>query len=377
MTKVTAMRQRRGFTLIEMLVATALTLFLMAVVSQCFVTALDTFSNLKGIGDLESGLRTATMDLRFDLTQDHFEAKRRLSDTNIGNYREGFFVIYQGSASTLEGNDNDTGLPSLTATNHVLHFAVKQRGNRLENFFSAAVPSGSPLLTQPVSYFSQSLDAFYTPSSNVIFNSPWAEVAYFLYPTGTTTSPYDPTSTSGTQLYGLFRCQLVVVPRTDQVNNLAATNGQLYGGSYLNVACTDNGNPATPTTFNNPIQFFSPNDLAGGTRTLTPANLANPTVAFNRGSLSIASLSGLSNIGATQVLSNVLSFNVRVFTSSSLSTSTSSASLQTGDVDLSTTFPATWDSSSATTPISAIQISIRVWDQKTQQTRQITMIQDM
>jgi hypothetical protein len=135
------------------------------------------------------------------------------------------------------------------------------------------------------------------------------------------------------------------------------------------VACTDNGAAA------NPLTFFSPNDLAQGSRTLNPANLANPGVAFSRGSLNVASLTDLPNIGATQVLSNVVSFNIRAFSPSSLSTSTASGT--TGDVDLGAPYPATYDFRSATTPISAIQISIRVWDQKTQQTRQTTIIQDM
>ena len=107
------MRSRKGFTLIELMVAMALTLFVMAILSQAFVLALDTFSGLKGIGDMQANLRTAANLLRADLVQDHLEGKRRLSDPAIftARPREGFLAIRQASASIFEGNDSD-GLPS-------------------------------------------------------------------------------------------------------------------------------------------------------------------------------------------------------------------------------------------------------------------------
>src|SRR5689334_21797276 len=74
---------RKGFTLIEMMVATALTMFIMAILSQAFVTSLDVFSGLKGLGDMEANLRTAGTLMRADLAADHFEGKRRLSDPDF------------------------------------------------------------------------------------------------------------------------------------------------------------------------------------------------------------------------------------------------------------------------------------------------------
>jgi prepilin-type N-terminal cleavage/methylation domain-containing protein len=68
---------RRGFTLVEMMVAMALTVFVMVILSQCFVAGLETFSGLKAIGDMQEQLRTATNMLRADLSADHFEGKRR------------------------------------------------------------------------------------------------------------------------------------------------------------------------------------------------------------------------------------------------------------------------------------------------------------
>src|SRR4051812_29369876 len=121
-------RRRGGFTLIELMVVMALTMFIMAVLSQAFGIGLETFRSLKGLGDLQDGIRTATTTLRNDLAQDHFEGKRRLSDPNIAStpIREGFFAIRQNSALGTttylsEGVDGD-GVESRRATDHVLHF---------------------------------------------------------------------------------------------------------------------------------------------------------------------------------------------------------------------------------------------------------------
>src|SRR5262245_29335828 len=105
---------RTAFTLVEMLIAMALTIFVMVILSQCFILGLETFSCLKEIGDMQEELRSAANLLRADLSQDHFEGKRRLSDpvaSFTGGYnqnttpnlatiperiKEGFFVIGQG-----------------------------------------------------------------------------------------------------------------------------------------------------------------------------------------------------------------------------------------------------------------------------------------
>src|SRR5205823_152210 len=104
-----AMR-RQGFTLVEMLVSLALVLFIMYILSQALITGLETFRQLKAIGEMEERLRMASTILRQDLRLDHFEGKRRLSDPSFwiqGPPREGFFRIEQAQASLLEGMDGD------------------------------------------------------------------------------------------------------------------------------------------------------------------------------------------------------------------------------------------------------------------------------
>src|SRR5947209_2339863 len=108
--------RRSGFTLVEMMVAMTLTVFVMVILSECFVAGLETFSTLKAIGDMTEELRTASNLLRSDLKHDHFEGRRRLSDPAFKlmteKMQEGFFAIGQGypfrtSNIVLEGDEGE------------------------------------------------------------------------------------------------------------------------------------------------------------------------------------------------------------------------------------------------------------------------------
>src|SRR5215470_12248703 len=103
------MRRRQGFTLVELLVSVALIIFIMSILAEAFSSAAETFRSLKAIGDLQEKLRTASSILRRDLSADHFDGKRRLSDPNMLRFappKEGFFRIWQGSAPVVN-NAND------------------------------------------------------------------------------------------------------------------------------------------------------------------------------------------------------------------------------------------------------------------------------
>jgi type II secretory pathway pseudopilin PulG len=173
-------RRRQGFTLVELLVSMALIIFIMAILSGAFVAATDTFRNLKASGDLAEKLRSATSIMRRYLAADHFDGKRRLSDPNFwqtGPPREGFFRVWNTLPSTVEGIDLD-GNPSYRSTTHALHFSVKLRGNQRGDFFSSSVPAASTLpgLALP--------EGRYEDSGPTVYNWQWAEVAFFLHPNG-------------------------------------------------------------------------------------------------------------------------------------------------------------------------------------------------
>src|SRR3954468_12381473 len=99
------MRQRNAFTLIEMMVVIALTMFIMIILAQSFSAGLEVFRDLKAIGDMDDTGRGAAQLLRKDLSSDHFTGKRRLSDANLWSDlpREGFFRVVTNSTSTNEG----------------------------------------------------------------------------------------------------------------------------------------------------------------------------------------------------------------------------------------------------------------------------------
>jgi prepilin-type N-terminal cleavage/methylation domain-containing protein len=363
--------KRQGFTLVEMLVAMALTMFIMVILSQAFITGLDTFSQLKGIGDMEEELRVVTSNLRADLTLDHFEAKRRLSDATFLSTlpRQGFFRIYQQTQSYSEGNDLDPFGPvsygldpaKLSAPNHILHFTIKMRGNRREDFLTAAVPAGSPLFTN-TNYFGQPGDSLY--QSGTMFGSQWGEVAYFAVANGKTTD-------SGTPLYNLYRAQFVVAPRNDAVN-AAQIPGPV--GPYNNIACNAYIDSVTKKQS---LYFYSPGDLARQPKAPSTIPPSPGTTVQSRTFRPAAP----SLRGATLLTTNVVHFTVQAMFSGA-----------TDFTDLDPTdnpknFPASYDtttgsvtySSGTVTPaqIIALQIIIRVWDPKTQQARQITVVQDM
>ena len=71
----------RAFTLIELLYAMALIVLLMAVLSEAFVSGIEAFRQLKGIGDLNEHLRGAAIDLRRDVQDAHFRTEDLARET--------------------------------------------------------------------------------------------------------------------------------------------------------------------------------------------------------------------------------------------------------------------------------------------------------
>jgi len=152
-----------------------------------------------------------------------------------------FFPIHPVSQVQFEGLDAD-GLSSRRAFDHVLHLPSSCEANRQENFFTAHLPSvirlpqppyavaavtnpffalqpdGSPNpYYTPTTFFDQAVDGrFQDPVPPPFpglggYKTQWAEIAYFLWPNGTTTP-------NGTPLYALYRAEFKVVPDNRYVN---------------------------------------------------------------------------------------------------------------------------------------------------------------
>ena len=99
---------RSGFTLVELMVAMALSLFLMAILAEAFAVSMDTFRGLRALGDMQDTLRNSLRQMRDDIATPHFEGSRKISDTafKAEPRREGFFYM-KGSQPTSEGQDGN------------------------------------------------------------------------------------------------------------------------------------------------------------------------------------------------------------------------------------------------------------------------------
>lgn len=313
--------KRRGFTLIEMMVAMTLTIFIMTILSQAFIQSLETFSGLKAIGDMQANLRAAAQILRNDLAQDHFTGKRRLSDPNFSSTPNPEGFMYFGTNNLLAPEGMDTDGMSSGRYNDRLRFTVKKRGNKREAFFSA--PCSHTSFMNTVARFGMPKDSVFGDEFSTVFTSQWADIDYFLVATGSTAEPGVAGSTLGTPLFALYRRELLLVADNTAVNNQYSSSDASY---FTNIAYKINAN--------NKLDFLSPSDLN---------NPANGTAVTRSGT-----------DAATLLLPNVLSFQVQTLTSPS------------GDFGTATTYP-----------IYGVSITIRVWDIRSQQARQTTIIQEL
>ncbi len=365
--------QRLGFTLIELMVAMALTLFVMVILTQAFATSLDTFSGMKGIGDMQQNLRTAGNVIRNDLSQYHFNGALRLSDMNFNGQplivnqspQAGFFAVWQGSPPVLatkataatpyvnEGFDSN-GVPSFRAHDHLLYMTVTRRGNRQQNFFSTPLPGTTADLNaffakataydmDPVNQLPYAtLTPQYTGSSPAYYSSQWAEVIYFMVQSGSTEEPNNPSSQIGTPTFELYRAQFVMVPDGTTVSTVIP-NGSLaaFGGLSCNPGKTS-------------LTFYSPADAAAGNRVI-------PNLATFSPNARVAD-------GATLLLPNVISFHVQIMPTGP------GAVLEDGKYD-TTKFGA--GGPYLNSGLQAIQITLRVFDTASRQARQMTIVQDL
>jgi len=230
-------RRRSGFTLVELLVAAAVSILLMVILTQAFAAGLEMFRKLRAQGNMQERLRMTSITLRDDLTRPHFNAAGagpggqnllddRLSDQNLNNAYSGgwlppgngFVRIWQGQMRDLSGNpiieppfgvpggnlgiatplpfafegtDSD-GLMFCRATTHLLHLTVRRRGTGLDDMFrvreaNRAIANPQPPFTPfqfPRDYIFPSDYRENVNATDSYFTSRWGEVAYFLVPTG-------------------------------------------------------------------------------------------------------------------------------------------------------------------------------------------------
>jgi type II secretory pathway pseudopilin PulG len=437
------MRRRHAFTIVELLVAMALIILIMSVLSQSFVAATASLRDLKALGDMAQRLREARSAIVRDVAADHFEGRKKLSDPSFwdnGPPREGLFRIWQDplSPSVLEGTDVD-GIRSYRSTGHILHFTVKLRGNQRSDFMSALVPGTSPLYQFTLAPGLGLPDRRYqdttTPTGEGVYNSQWAEVEYFLRAVVDQTGKQD--NANGVPLFALFRRQQLAVPDNSLIPAVTAANPP----DHVEVSTTP---IATPPPAGTALHFNSPLDLTMPARRFGSATAPAAAAAAGvlggsdpiTGRLTYPTKSEQNSARYFPtddlLLTDVLSFDVRVLLPGNTDFVDLFDNISTNKVQSYNTLlnphyynlasiaasklPAVFDTwSNATddtydynalpTPgavvpiwqasnkdqsiplyqnaagqkirIVAIQITLRVWDFKTKQARQITIVQDL
>ncbi len=363
---------RRGFTLIELMVAMALTVLLMAILSEAFVKGLESFRLAKGLSDLDRDLLSASSILRKDLKGDHFEADKRLSllmrggqydppEMGMFHYRE----VNPALPSIVSEGPDAQGLVSYRDMDDSLHFTVRSKSNLQDEFSFAALPMGSPLAGLGA------VDSRYQRTG--MYASQWAEVIYFLAPSkeldGSNRATFADGSSVRLPLFNLYRRQRLLVPEFFTTG----TGGGLQPRPA--VAPPGHENYDVSVWFD-PVgmqwEFNSALDLGQESNASNPADFTyrkrrfgfDPATGnFNPGGYAPIPATPMANrAGADLLIANVLSFDVKGWNGSDF-------------VDLAAGYDAANPANNQA--ISALQIKLRVWDPKTRQAREVTIIQDM
>lgn len=350
---------RRGMTLIEMLVATAVTLVLMGAIAQIFAVFGTAVSDSRSVIELDGRLRAAAWRLRGDLDG----ATASMVPPLRPDANEGYFEV-------IEGPNTDTRLFYDPATDTA-------HGSTAYDKTSAAL---GPTTATDDRILGDTDDVllFTTQSNNPAFlgkfdstsrnESPLAEVAWFLRPTrsGASIATTNPTT------YTLYRRQLLVIGyvgappfrkpgAADQ--NLVDTqlnSGQysswtkfydafdlsVRGSAYTDLATSSSGTAFLPNTLADLTRRESrfmhnrTGVLAIGTGTGVPYGFIGPrgvgTTHQSRvaaDGLSFDVGNGSQRVGEDVLLTNVIGFDVRVFDPTApVSVPTTDAALVPGDV---------------------------------------------
>jgi type II secretory pathway pseudopilin PulG len=259
---------RRGMTLVEMLVATTMTLIIMGIVAQLFSVLGNTVNSSRSTMDVSSRLRSVANKLRQDLAGVTVPTLPPVAADADAGYLE-----------IIEGAATDTSL----GTNQI-------------------IGDGDDALMFTTRAPQQPFVGVYDGSGSI--ESPLAEVAWFCLPSSVTTS--------GLPLYNLYRRQLLVMSYVGVspflgTNSITATLPAQYANYDLSLR--QDGTLVRPNSLGdltkreNRFMHF----LSG---TVSAANFPYNATAVNL--TANGRLTG-ARMGEDIMLSNVLAFDARVF----------------------------------------------------------------
>lgn len=332
---------RPAFTLIEMMVAMALALGIMLILTESFKMALDFVRGANSTGEMISQLNGAGLLMTRDLRAEHFlpDATKPNNGVKLSDQRldwnggvgpagatwtappGGFFRIHAPNPGVEQVDAQGFNI-NYPAVNHQLHFTSILAGAANTGTFSTiATASGVP-----------------TP-----FASQAAEIAYFLAPMGKKTSNL----AGGQDLYNLIRRQRLVAMTTTDQPTLAPAAGD--------------------------TEVIS----AVGPNVNTMASIMNPA---NRMALTQLPV-GSPRYGEDIVVSNVLSFEIQADWTphaSQAGSTTPPATFASGNTDAPYHFLTGGAFDTGATPppqyvqIKSLQIIIRIYDPRLKAARQNT-----
>ena len=452
-------KNKKAFTLVELMVSMAIIIFMLSIMSQAFVIATTCMSGLKGVGELLDKGRPVLAVLQKDLSAYHFDGYRRLSDENFwdnGPPRQGYFQIYEGGdiytalpgfvtigpggavvpvvpvggevGTVYEGTTTD-GVTYNRSGNHRLAFTSRLSGKNPEDFYVTAFEQFNPLsdYNSLVSFFNSGTNLQTSKNSQRydftpgVLHSQWAEISYF--------TKSNSRAANGTPLMDLYRQQRSILPSNTEANALLLNGANIL--QYENFSCksvvNNPGPPSSKIYFNSPSDLTMPNyrmvpvpsGLSGGVpviNTLYPNSdlLITDVISFDVRILPDYSLNDFSLISAlpynayryNQKL-NVQNYPYYIFdTWTTGNDGTNQYDL--GDFSTGVWQPSAWDSNKTNYPpmgtdvnpatlipiwghnrsgagniftpskglrINAIQVSIRLWDEKSQKAREFKIIQ--
>ncbi len=403
---------RKGFTLVELLVSMAIIIFMLSIMSQAFVIATTCMSGLKGVGELLDKGRPVLAVLQKDLSAYHFDGYKRLSDENFwdnGPPKQGYFKIYEGGNTVVEGTTTDgvTYQRSGSTADHRLAFTSRLNGKNPDDFYVAAFEQYNPIAdyTSLINVFNSNNTLQTSKNSqrydfnSGVLHSQWAEIAYFTKANNRTAN--------GTPLMDLYRQQRAILPSNSEANALSLNAINIL--RYENFSCKSN---AGKIYFNSPSDLTMPGYrmISGVPNTLYPYSdlLVTDVISFDVRILPDSLLNDFYLISSLPY--NTFRYNQTsnmqtppcVF--DTWTTGNDGTQYDIGNFDTGVWQPTAWDSSKSPlvppinslipiwnhnrsgtggnifTPIkglriNAIQVSIRLWDEKSQKAREFKIIQ--
>jgi len=203
--------KRSGFTLVEMLVAVALVLFILGLFAVLMQSAMQGVRDAKGINAVDQKLRNAVTLLKADLRQVYLaNGGTRFSPAELFTRRDriptaGYFSIYENARSLPQGMDS-FGNPVSVDYDDILAMTVARRGDSASEMFYGKASTGystcqvvdpttGNLVPVDIGYYLDSLwnspaSRFDIPTNQMV-SSRYAEVIYFARPQGETPTLFE------------------------------------------------------------------------------------------------------------------------------------------------------------------------------------------